>query len=105
VAKQRRLSALGRLRERIAELDDDDESFYASLGAQVVEQRLARGLSQSELASLCGTSQPAIARLESGAQAPRVETLRRVANALDCELELRIRPRTLTKGAGDVEQG
>jgi transcriptional regulator with XRE-family HTH domain len=92
------VSALERLRDRISKLDDDDEVFYVSLGAQVLEQRVARGLSQNELAGLCGTSQPAIARLESGAQAPRVETLRRIANALDCELELHLRPRTNTRG-------
>jgi transcriptional regulator with XRE-family HTH domain len=94
----RRLTALDRLRDRVAGLDDDDEAFYAELGADVAEQRVARGLSQKELAELCGTSQPAIARLESGAQAPRVDTLRRLANALDCALEVQLRPRTRTKG-------
>jgi transcriptional regulator with XRE-family HTH domain len=71
---------------------------YGALGAAVVEQRVARGLSQKELAELCGTSQPAIARLESGAQAPRVDTLRRIAHALDCELLVGLQPRTRTKG-------
>jgi transcriptional regulator with XRE-family HTH domain len=94
----RRLTALDRLRDRVAALDDDDEAYYAALGAAVVEQRVARGLSQKELAALCGTSQPAIARLESGAQAPRVDTLRRIAHALDCELLVALRPRTRTRG-------
>jgi transcriptional regulator with XRE-family HTH domain len=95
----RRLTALDRLRDRVAALDDADDAYYAALGATVVEQRVARGLSQQELAALCGTSQPAIARLESGAQAPRVDTLRRIAHALDCELLVALRPRTRTKGA------
>jgi transcriptional regulator with XRE-family HTH domain len=94
----RRLTALDRLRDRVAALDDEDEAFYAQLGAAIAEQRVARGLSQKELAALCGTSQPAIARLESGAQAPRVDTLRRIAHALDCELGVELRPRTRTKG-------
>jgi transcriptional regulator with XRE-family HTH domain len=94
----RRLTALERLRDRVAVVDDDDEAFYVALGAGLAEQRVTRGLSQKELAALCGTSQPAIARLESGAQAPRVDTLRRIAHALDCELELHLRPRTRTKG-------
>jgi transcriptional regulator with XRE-family HTH domain len=94
----RRLTALERLRDRVAALDDEDEAFYAAFGAEIAAQRVARGLSQKELATLCATSQPAIARLESGAQAPRVDTLRRIAHALDCELEVRLRPRTRTKG-------
>lgn len=92
------MTALDRLHDRVARLDDEDEAFYAALGGTVVEQRVARDLSQKELAALCGTSQPAIARLESGAQAPRVDTLRRVAHALDCELEVQLRPRTTPKG-------
>jgi transcriptional regulator with XRE-family HTH domain len=94
----RRLTALDRLRDRVAGLDDEDDAFYGALGADVAEQRVARGLSQKELAALCGTSQPAIARLESGAQAPRVDTLRRIAHALDCALEVQLRPRTRTRG-------
>lgn len=96
----RRLSRLELVRDRVAAVEDEDAAFHAAVGAQLVEQRLARGLSQKELAALCGTSQPAIARLESGAQPPRVDTLRRAANALDCELVIELRPRTRPKGGG-----
>jgi len=74
--------------------------FFATIADQVVEQRLARGLSQHELAQLCGTTQSAIARLESGGRPPKIDTLLRIADALDCELEVALRPRTKTKGAG-----
>jgi transcriptional regulator with XRE-family HTH domain len=73
--------------------------FFARIADQVVEQRLARGLSQQELAELCGTTQSAIARLESGGRPPKIDTLLRIADALDCELEVTLRPRTKTKGA------
>jgi transcriptional regulator with XRE-family HTH domain len=63
-----------------------------------MEQRQARGLSQRELADLCGTTQSAIARLERGGRPPRIDTLLRIANALDCELEIELRPRTSTGG-------
>jgi transcriptional regulator with XRE-family HTH domain len=72
--------------------------FFARIADQVVEQRLARGLSQKELAKLCGTTQSAIARLESGGRPPKIDTLLRIAEALDCELEVALRPRTKTKG-------
>lgn len=78
--------------------DAEDEEFYVALAGQVTEQRLARRLSQRELAALCGTTQSAIARLESGSRPPRLDTLLRVAAALDCALEVRFRPRTQPPG-------
>ena len=73
--------------------------FFARIAERVTEQRLARGLSQQELAKLCGTTQSAIARLESGGRPPKIDTLLRIADALDCELEVALRPRTKTRGA------
>ena len=73
--------------------------FFARIAERVTEQRLARGLSQQELAKLCGTTQSAIARLESGGRPPKIDTLLRIADALDCELEVELRPRTKTRGA------
>jgi transcriptional regulator with XRE-family HTH domain len=88
--------AIERLRERLAAADDG--WFFARIAAQVAEQRHARGLSQAELAVLVGTTQSAIARLESGGRPPRIDTLLRIADALDCELEVALRPRTRPRG-------
>ncbi len=49
--------------------------------------RLARGLSQRELARRVGASQPQIARLELGQGNPEVATLRKLANELDVRIE------------------
>jgi transcriptional regulator with XRE-family HTH domain len=92
------MSKLERIRERIAHADDEGW-FFAAIADQVAAERRARGLSQQEVAELCGTTQSAIARLESGGRPPRIDTLLRIANALDCELEVELRPRTTTKGA------
>src|SRR3712207_1755814 len=94
--RDRAARALERLRERALDRPDGDEyaEHYAAIAAQVAEQRLARGLSQKELAGLCATTQSAIARLESGERAPRIDTLLRVANALDCRLAVELQPRT-----------
>jgi len=91
---------LRRVRDRAAEggADVADSRLYAEVAGQVAAQRTARGLSQAELAQLTGTTQSAIARLESGRRAPRLDTLQRVANALDCSLELELRPRTTSEG-------
>ena len=59
----------------------------------MTERRLALGLSQVELARLCSTSQSAIARLENGGRPPRIDTLLRLAEALDCDLAVELRPR------------
>ena len=46
-----------------------------------------------ELAELTGTTQSAIARLESGGRPPRIDTLLGIAEALDCDLTVELRPR------------
>lgn len=72
----------------------EHDDFYEGIARQVVEQRSLRWLSQRELADLCGTTQSAIARFESGSRPPKLDTLLRIAAALDCELDVTFRPRT-----------
>jgi transcriptional regulator with XRE-family HTH domain len=97
MAGQPRETPFKRLRARLAHVDPDHGWFFARIAEQVADQRRARGLSQAELAELCATTQSAIARLESGGRPPRIDTLLRIANALDCELKVELRPRTHTK--------
>ena len=82
-----------KLRERLAHVDEDQGWFFAQIADRVVEQRKAHGISQKELAELTGTTQSAIARLESGGRPPRIDTLLRIAEALDCELVVELRRR------------
>jgi ribosome-binding protein aMBF1 (putative translation factor) len=85
--------ALGRIREGLAQVEEDGW-FFAAIADQVARERRARGLSQKELAHLTDTTQSAIARLEGGGRPPRIDTLLRIANALDCELIVDLKPRT-----------
>src|SRR5687768_9507830 len=94
--RERAAEALERLRERLAGIEDDGW-FFAGIAERVAERRKELGLSQAELAELVTTTQSAIARLESGGRPPRIDTLLRIANALDCELDVELRPRTATK--------
>jgi ribosome-binding protein aMBF1 (putative translation factor) len=87
-----RSKALERLRARLAGVDEGGW-FFAAIADQVATRRGERGLSQRELAELTGTTQSAIARLEAGGRPPRIDTLLRIANALDCELVVELRPR------------
>lgn len=74
--------------EKAAVIDQAyDEARQAyELGVLVREARVSAELSQAELAKRVGTSQSAIARLESGGAQPTVATLRRIATALSVDL-------------------
>jgi transcriptional regulator with XRE-family HTH domain len=61
--------------------------------ASLVAARQARGLSQTEIAVRMGTSQPAVARLESGAADARLTTLERYAAAVGRRLDWELRRR------------
>lgn len=50
--------------------------------ATLRSMRLALGLSQAELAQIVGTSQPQIARIETGSHDPTYDTFERLAHAL-----------------------
>jgi transcriptional regulator with XRE-family HTH domain len=63
------------------------------LASDLIRLRLARGLTQAQLAALLHTRQESIARLESGSSLPSLSTVRRVADALDADLEINLRPR------------
>jgi ribosome-binding protein aMBF1 (putative translation factor) len=58
----------------------------ATLVRDLVAQRQAAGLSQTAVAARMGTSQSAVARLESGATDVRASTLERYAAAVGGEI-------------------
>jgi transcriptional regulator with XRE-family HTH domain len=89
-----------KLRERVRSRPVDEEADrWLAIAREVADQRRARALSQHELAELCGTTQSAVARFERGGRPPRMDTLLRIADALDCELIVKFQPRTRPKGA------
>ncbi len=90
--KARPARPIERLRERISHAGDG--WFFAQIADQVAEQRRALGLSQAELAARVGTTQSAIARLEAGGRPPRIDTLLRIAGALECDLRVELTPRS-----------
>ena len=59
---------------------------------QIARLRILRGLTQQQLAQLVGTHQPSIARLENGRTEPSIPFLRRVAEALNAKVEIKIIP-------------
>ena len=67
-----------------------EEEFF--IAREVIRARTAAGLSQQELAERLHTTQSVIARLESGAHAPSVSTLKRVAEATHSKLRIELVP-------------
>ncbi len=61
------------------------------VASQMLKARARAGLTQDAVAERMGTTKSAISRLESaGKHAPSLETLKRYAQAVGCELQVRL---------------
>jgi transcriptional regulator with XRE-family HTH domain len=63
------------------------------LAATLIRLRLAKGLTQEDLAKMLNTKQESIARLENGGSLPSLSTMKKLAEALDADLEISLRPK------------
>ena len=107
--KQLRARALGRaeVKARFDELGDE----YALLD-EFLKARAEQGLTQVQVAEKIGTTQSAVARMESGRgkHSPSLATLSKYAEALGCKLEVRLvrkrsKARNLTSRASGHASG
>jgi len=89
----RRHEALENARRRIAAVIDEGSEF------SLTKLRLQAGLSQTQLAKLVGSRQPAIARLEKGEIDPGVSTIIKLSQALGVVPEAVLRASITTKAA------
>lgn len=62
------------------------KTFNKDIARAMAVARTSAGVTQIELAKRMGTTQTAIARLESGRVAPNTSTLQRFAHAIECRL-------------------
>jgi transcriptional regulator with XRE-family HTH domain len=81
-----------------AEYEALDEEF--SRASTLIAARTRAGLTQAQVAHRMGTTQPAVARLESGKRKPSYATLERYAKALGCSLRLELVPLERAARAG-----
>lgn len=87
-------------------MDDDPDQLAARIGAAVRGTRTARALSVADLARATGLSKTILARIESGAGNPSLQTLFAVARALDLPLGALLdephvpRVRAIPRGSG-----
>lgn len=54
----------------------------------IVKTRKIKGLSQKQLAEMTGLKQPAIARIENSTNSPQLDTIIKIADALELKLTL-----------------
>ena len=75
-----------------------EEEFV--LAGAVMDVRNRAGLTQEELAQRMGTTQPVVARLESGRSRPSMRTLERLAEATGSRLLISFAPLEAKRTAG-----
>lgn len=74
--------------ERVTPEERRQIEFEIELIGKIVEAREEKGLSQRELAKLCGVKQPAIARIESMRTTPQIDTLFKILSPLGYTLTI-----------------
>jgi len=94
--KNHRIRDMSRSIDELVEKRPDLEDVYQAadpvyeLRKRILQLRLDKGLSQAELAERAGTKQSVISRIENGESEPRIETIKRIARALDKEVRLEL---------------
>ena len=78
------------LKDKATKKAYDDLELEYSIIDQIIAKRIKLGMSQKDLAKKMGTKQPSIARFESGYYNPTISFLKKVSEALDSKLKIRI---------------
>lgn len=68
----------------------EEEEARLRIAEIVYQARSAAGLTQAALAARVGTKQSVISAIENGAQMPTIPTLRRIARAVDRQLNIEL---------------
>lgn len=73
---------------KLTDSEKEEILLKVELMGKIIEAREKKGLTQGELAQICGVKQPFIARLEKGVPDPRVTTLLKVLKPLGYTLAI-----------------
>lgn len=60
---------------------------YENIGDRIKKIRKAKGITQKELAEKLGTSHQNLSQYESGKRSPKIETIQKIADALDVSVD------------------
>jgi transcriptional regulator with XRE-family HTH domain len=80
------------LRDRAFRREWERTALARAVALKVLAHRTEQGLSQRALARKLGMTQPQLARIEAGEHNPTIDTLARLAQTLDIEFAIDIRP-------------
>ena len=81
-------------KEYVKSIDENNNSLMEEIDeltaivSAMIEKRTALGISQRELAQLCGLPQSSIARIESGKTTPKLDTLLKIMHPLGLKIKL-----------------
>lgn len=81
-------------KEYVKSIDDNNNFLMEEIDeltaivSAMIEKRNALGISQRELAQLCGLPQSSIARIESGKTTPKLDTLLKIMHPLGLKIKL-----------------
>jgi ribosome-binding protein aMBF1 (putative translation factor) len=64
-----------------------------TIARAIIEARIKRKISQAELAKKMGTGQAVVSRLEGANASPSLSLIKRLADALNLKVELRLTPK------------
>ncbi len=79
---------------RREEAAQNPEAFLIeSLIGKVRAYRIFFGISQRELSRISGVTQNIISRMENGLITPHIQTIFKLLNALDLDIEINVQPR------------
>ena len=63
------------------------------VASELIRLRLSCGMTQAELAKAVNTQQASIARMESGSYLPSLSMIKKLADVLDADLEIKLKHR------------
>ena len=81
-------------KNHVQSLDDENKLLIeeieelTTIVSTMIDKRNALGISQRDLAALCGLPQSSIARIESGRTTPKLDTLLKIMHPLGLKLKL-----------------
>ena len=91
------MTSLAKLREKLL-TDPEVQAAYDRLGpifavvGEMIDARLAAGLTQADIAARMGTSQSVVARLESARHMPTFDMVARYAAAINRRIDIHLVP-------------
>lgn len=73
----------------------EEKKFLKQIGYNIRRLRMKKGLSQLDLASVCGFEKSSIGRIENGNTNPTAKTLLKIAKALNVRVTELVKTTTL----------